>query len=95
MTKQEAHRVVEKLGFTSRKGKELFYLYRHNGLLITTTAIPKGKGPLHVENDFRQQLKLSREQLDLAKKCPFGAKEYVTHLKAIGKIEEEEEDSVS
>ena len=90
LTKQEAHRIVEKLGFQSRKGKELFYLYRHEGKLITTTAIPKDKGPLHVENDFRQQLKVSRDQLLLAKKCPFGAKDYKEHLAGIGLIEIEE-----
>jgi hypothetical protein len=93
MTKQEAHRVVAKLGFSARKGKELFYLYRFNGKLVTTTAIPKGNGTLHVENDFRQQLKISREQLRLARKCPFGAEEYITHLKAIGRIENDEERS--
>jgi hypothetical protein len=91
MTKQEALKIVEKLGFTARNGKELFYKYRHKGVLITTTAIPKGKGQLHIENDFRQQLRVSREQLALAKKCPFGAEEYLKHLAEIGLIEEEEE----
>lgn len=90
MTKQEALRIVEKLGFTARKGKELFYRYKHNGKTITTTAIPKGRGVLHVENDFRQQLRVSRDQLALAKKCPFGAQEYREHLAEIGLIEEEE-----
>lgn len=90
MTKQEALRIVEKLGFSARKGKELFFLFRHEGRLITTTAIPKGKGTLHVENDFRQQLRVTREQLVLAKKCPFGAKEYVKHLAEIGLIESDE-----
>jgi hypothetical protein len=89
LTKQEAHKIVAKLGFESRKGKELFYLYRYKGKLITTTAIPKGKGPLHVENDFRQQLKISRDQLLLAKKCPFGAEEYQAHLAGAGLIEED------
>ena len=86
MTKQEALRIVDKLGFTARKGKELFFLFRHKGRLITTTAIPKGKGTLHVENDFRQQLRVTREQLALARKCPFGAEEYLRHLAEIGLI---------
>jgi len=90
LTKQEAHKIVDKLGFQLRKGKELFYLYKHNGRLITTTAIPKGKGPLYIENDFRQQLKVSRDQLALAKKCPFGAEEYLHHLIDIGAIEDDE-----
>lgn len=89
MTKQEALRIVEKLGFTARHGKELFYKYVHQGKLITTTAIPKGKGTLHIENDFRQQLRVNREQLALAKKCPFGAKEYRQHLTEVGLIDEE------
>jgi len=90
MTKQEALRIVEKLGFELRPRKEIFCLYKHKGRLITTTAVPKGRGPLYVENDFRQQLKISREQLALAKKCPFGAKEYKGHLIELGLIEEDE-----
>lgn len=93
MTKQEAHKVVEKLGFTVRKGKELFYLYKYKGRLIHTTAIPKGKGQLHVENDFRQQLRISRDQLALAIKCPFGADEYIQHLKDKNIIEAEEDEN--
>jgi hypothetical protein len=89
MTKQEALRIVEKLGFTARHGKELFYKYVYQGKLITTTAIPKGRGTLHIENDFRQQLRVNREQLALAKKCPFGAKEYRKHLAEVGLIDEE------
>ena len=89
MTKQEALRIVEKLGFTARHGKELFYKYVYQGKLITTTAIPKGRGPLHIENDFRQQLRVNREQLALAKKCPFGAKEYRKHLAEVGLIDDE------
>jgi hypothetical protein len=90
MTKQEAHKVVEKLGFTVRKGKEIFYLYKYKGRLVHTTAIPKGKGPLHVENDFRQQLRISRDQLTQAIKCPFGAPEYIAHLKAKDIIEDDD-----
>lgn len=89
MTKQEALRIVEKLGFTARHGKELFYKYIHQGKLITTTAIPKGRGTLHIENDFWQQLRVNREQLALAKKCPFGAEEYKEHLVEVGLIDEE------
>jgi hypothetical protein len=90
MTKQEALRIVVKLGFVARNGKELFYKYVYDGRLITTTAIPKGKGTLHIENDFRQQLRVNREQLALARKCPFGAAEYRRHLVDIGLIEEDE-----
>ena len=87
MKKKAALRVVQKLGFEIRTRKERFALYRHRGKLILTTAVPKGHGDLYVANQFRQQLKLSREQLREAVRCPFGAREYLEHLLDLGHIE--------
>ncbi len=89
MKKREAHRVARKLGFEERKGKEIQYQYRHAGVIVATTAVPKGKGELYVANQFRQQLRLDQRQLASAIKCPFGAIEYEQHLAEIGIIEPE------
>lgn len=86
MTKQQAHKVVKKLGFEVRRGKENFYTFYHGGRLILTTAVPKGKGELRVANDFRQQLKITRSQLAMAIKCPFGLQQYVDHLETQGHL---------
>ena len=92
ITKQEAGRVVRKFKMQERKGKELFYKFVWRGRIVLTTAIPKGKGPLHCRDDFRKQLLLSEVQLAGAVKCPFKRPQLVLHLKNIGEIPEEEED---
>lgn len=92
ITKQEAARVVEKFNMTPRKRKELRYTLFWNDSVILTTAIPKGKGTLRCSDKFRNQLRLSDEQLRAAIRCPFKLSDYIAHLKSIGKIEEEEED---
>jgi hypothetical protein len=85
--KKAALAVVKKLGFKVRKGKENFAKFHHNGLLILTTAVPKGRGDMYVSNQFRLQLRLSREQLDLAVRCPFGPGEYLAHLEKTGLLD--------
>lgn len=87
MTKQKAHRVLEKLRFSPRYGKELIYKFYYEDRLILTTAIPKGKGDMKVVDRFRQQIKLSRDQLAAAIKCPFGFPEYVQHLQDSGNLD--------
>jgi len=86
MKKKETLHVIEKLGFEIRTKRENFALYRHGGKLILTTAVPKGRGDLHVKNQFRQQLKLTETQLNEAVRCPFGRKEYLEHLIALGHV---------
>jgi hypothetical protein len=90
MTKREALKVVRKLGLKERKGKELFFKLVHDGTTILTTAVPKGRGDLRIERKFRQQLKLTSEQLKGAIKCPFKRKDFLAHLRAISVIEQPE-----
>ena len=90
MKKRDALKVVKKLGFSLRHGKELFAKYKHEGQLVLTTAVPKGRGDLHFESAFRKQLCLNRVQLDAAVRCPFRARHYVEHLRKIKKIPEQD-----
>lgn len=89
LKKPEALRILEKLRFVVRSGKERFARFYFNEVLITTTAVPHGKGDMYVSNQFRQQLKLSQHQLLDAKRCPFGYEDYVEHLRDIGAIRDE------
>lgn len=86
MTKQEALKVVRKLGLRERKGKEIFFKFVYGGTTILTTAVPKGKGELRIERKFRQQLKLTKEQLAAAVKCPFKRRHYLKHLRDLAVI---------
>ncbi|HEX4966189.1 MAG TPA: hypothetical protein VF173_35600 [Thermoanaerobaculia bacterium] len=92
ITKQEARQVVKKFKMEERKGPHLFYKLVWKEKIILTTAIPHGKGPLTVEDKFRNQLRLNRNQLDKAVECPFRLPEFIAHLKAIGKIPEDDKD---
>lgn len=91
ITKQEAGKVVTKLGLMERKGKELFYKLVYRGTTVLTTAIPKGKGPLIVTDKFRNQLRLNQTQLADAVKCPFKEAHYLEHLRSIGLISDPED----
>lgn len=86
ITKQEALKVVRKLELEERQGKEQFFKLVYDGAIILTTAVPKGKGPLRIEDKFRKQLRLSKEQLADTIKCPFKRVNYIKHLTDIGKI---------
>jgi hypothetical protein len=93
ITFQEARKIAEKLGLTPRVGrrKENFYKYVHKGVTILTTAVPHGRGEFYLERRFRDQLTINAGQLQEAKKCPFGPKEFWKHLVEIGLIAEEED----
>jgi hypothetical protein len=84
--KQEAIRILKKLHFEIRSGKERFARFTYGGRLVLTTAVPHGKGAMHVSDKFRKQLRLSEAQLAEAKACPFGFDAYLEHLRAFGII---------
>jgi hypothetical protein len=92
ITKQEARKVVTKFEMQERKGKHLFYKLLWNKQLVLTTAVPHGKGPLNCRDKFRNQLCLNDEQLNEAIDCSFKLDNLIEHLKAIGRIPEDEED---
>lgn len=86
ITKLEALRVVAKFDLQVRKGKELFFKLVYEGQTILTTAVPKGRGTLHITDKFCNQLCIDRDQLRGALKCPFKKKDYLEHLSSIGKL---------
>lgn len=91
ITKQQAIRVATKFGMEERKGKHLFYKFIWKGVLVLTTAVPKGKGPLHCRDKFRSQLRLSEGQLEDAVACTFNASHLIEHLKQIGRIPDDDD----
>ncbi len=86
MKKREALHVVTKLGLEVRKGKEIFFKLVHDDRVILTTAVPKGKGEFRIEDRFRNQLLLTKEQFRDAIRCPFKRKHYLAHLERLGRI---------
>jgi len=90
ITIQDALTVVRKFNLVERIRKERFYKLVYNGKTILTTSIPKGRGPLYVTNQFRKQLYLNPEQLNLAVDCPFKESHWIQHLQSIGVLPKEE-----
>ncbi len=90
ITMQDAVKVVKKFDLVERKGKHLFYKLVWDGETKITTAIPNGRGDLHVRNQFRNQLHLQPHQLDTAVKCTFKKSDYIRHLREIGILPEED-----
>ena len=91
ISRQEAIRVLEKLGFVPRKGgKELRYKYVHDDITILSTSIPKGRGDLYIRDKVRKQIALDNEQFMGALSCPFKAAHYLAHLFSIERIQKRE-----
>jgi hypothetical protein len=88
ITKQKAIAVCEKLGLVKRARKEIQFKFVYNGRTIMTTAVPKGKGELHIEDKIRNQLLLDRVQFASAIQCPFKEADYLEHLQRIGELPE-------
>lgn len=91
ITINDALRVVGKFELVERTNKERFYKLVYNGVTILTTSIPKGRGPLHVTNQFRKQLYLEREQLTDAVNCPFKKTHWYASLRNLGVLPEEDD----
>jgi len=87
ITKQNAIRICRKLGLKERTGgKEIQFKLVHNGITVLTTAVPKGKGELHIEDKIRKQLGLNHEQFAGADECPFKEVHYLKHLGDAGRL---------
>lgn len=86
LEKTQAIHVLSKLKFEIRSAKERFAKFYHEGKLILVTSVPQGKGDMYVSNQFRQQLKLSEDQLRDAIRCSFNYPDYVLHLRGRGHV---------
>lgn len=81
---QEFDRVVEKLGFRTRDGRDLLAWFEHNGRVVVRTRRSKGSGDLPFQHSIRQQMKLDTEQLRQAIGCSLGQREYIEILRKKG-----------
>ena len=86
LKKTQALHVLAKLRFEIRSAKERFAKFYHEGKLILVTSVPQGKGDMYVSNQFRQQLKLSEDQLRHAILCDFNYPEFIEHLRGRGHV---------
>jgi hypothetical protein len=83
---QEFDRVVEKLGFKTRDGKDLLAWFEYDGRVVARTRRSKGSGDLPFQHSIRQQMKLDVDQLRQAIGCSLGQREYIEILRAKGLI---------
>jgi hypothetical protein len=81
---QEFDRVVEKLGFKTRDGKDLLAWLEYGGRVVVRTRRSKGSGDLPFHHSIRQQMKLDAEQLREAIACSLGRQEYIEILRTKG-----------
>ena len=86
---QDFDYMMEKLGFETRDGKDLFAWFRHGGKKVVRTKRSHVKGrDLPFQHQIRQQMKLNEEELRQVLRCTLGQPEYVELLKRKGIIEE-------
>jgi hypothetical protein len=87
ITKQEAVRLLRKLGFSERTGrKHMRFIYFYGEVRAVSTTVSYGRGELHIEDQIRRQITLNREQFVDALACPFKEEHYIAHLIRIGRI---------
>ena len=83
----EFDRLVHKLGFVTRDGKDLLAWFEYDGKVITRTRRSKGSGDLPMQHSIRQQLKLNNDEFARAIGCTLTLEEYVEILKSKGLIQ--------
>ena len=78
-------RIVEKLGFETRDGKDLLAWFSYEGKKVVRTKRSHIKGrDLPFQHSIRQQMKLNEEELRQVIGCTIGQDEYVELLKGKG-----------
>ncbi len=89
ITKREATKVVDKLRFRTRATHHKMASFVYEGRLILRTRISFGRGdlPASITYQFRNQLKLSEQQLREVVRCTLDHEGYVALLKQKGYIE--------
>ena len=78
-------RMMDKLGFETRDGKDLLAWFTHDGKVVVRTKRSHIKGrDLPFQHSIRQQMKLNEEELREVLGCTIGQREYVELLRRKG-----------
>lgn len=78
-------RMLEKLGFETRDGKDLLAWFTYEGKKVVRTKRSHIKGrDLPFQHSIRQQMKLNEEELRQVLGCTIGQPEYVELLRSKG-----------
>jgi hypothetical protein len=80
---REARRMLQKLRFVSREGKDTNYSLYYEGTFILWTKLSQGEGDISgkIPHKIRSQMKLCPQQFQKALDCPFGYDDYIQKLK--------------
>ena len=83
---REFDRMVNKFGFQTRHGRDLHAWLAYEGNIVVRTRRSKSSGDLPMEHSIRQQMKLNRQEFNLARRCTMTRDQYIEILKRKGVI---------
>ena len=81
---QEFDRLVQKLGFQTRKGNDLLAWFEYEGKIVVRTRRSYGSGDLPMQHSIRQQLKLNEDQIRRVIDCSQTREDYIEILRTKG-----------
>jgi len=81
---QEFDRLVQKLGFQTRKGNDLLAWFEYEGKIVVRTRRSYGSGDLPMQHSIRQQLKLNEDQIRRVIDCSLTREDYIEILRTKG-----------
>lgn len=83
---QEFDRLVQKLGFQTRKGNDLLAWFEYEGKIVVRTRRSYGSGDLPMQHSIRQQLKLNEDQIREVIDCSLTREGYIEILRTKGML---------
>lgn len=83
---REFDHLVEKLGFQTRKSRDLLAWLEVDGKIVARTRRSKGSGDLPMQHSIRQQLRLDEQQVRDAIDCTLTREAYIDILRSKGLI---------
>lgn len=81
---QEFDRLIQKLGFQTRKGNDLLAWFEYEGTIVARTRRAYGSGDLPMQHSIRQQLKLNEDQIRQVIGCSLNREDYIGILRSKG-----------
>ncbi|MBM3313045.1 hypothetical protein FJY70_00465 [candidate division WOR-3 bacterium] len=84
----DALRVIRKLEMETREGRDTVATFRHEGVVLTRTRVPHGRGELEgrLPSYIRQDLCLNEDEFRLVSNCTYWRGEYLKILQAKGAL---------